>query len=93
MYKLVAFGEVEDLEKWEKGFRTHGELFKKQTIKSPINFGVSENSNKIAIIFELEDLDKFFEILKSKETEDAIKNDGYKKESVKVIVIDKEFEY
>ncbi|MCP4991267.1 MAG: hypothetical protein GY928_36020 [Colwellia sp.] len=63
MYRLVALGEVEDLEKWEKGFRTRGERLKKQTIKNPINFGVSENNNEIAIIFEFEDFDKYFEIL------------------------------
>ncbi len=64
MYKLVALGEVEDLEKWEKGFRTRGERFKKQTIKNPINFGVSENNNEIAIIFEIVDIYMCFNILK-----------------------------
>ncbi len=92
MYKLVALGEVEDIENWERGFRTHGELFRKQTIRSPIHFGVSVNSNEVAIIFELEDLDKYLEILKSKETEDAMKNDGFIKESIKIILIDKKLE-
>ena len=32
MPKVVITAQVEDAMKWEKGFRTHGSLFKSQTV-------------------------------------------------------------
>ena len=37
MPKVVITAEVEDTAKWEQGFRSHGDLFRSQTITTPIS--------------------------------------------------------
>lgn len=93
MYKLIAIGYVDEIQKWEEGFRTHADLFKKQTVISPIFFGTSERDQTIAILFEVSDLDTFYGVLASAETAEAMAFDGVKKETVKVYLLDKEFSY
>ncbi len=39
MGKVLVTAQVENLEEWEAGFRTHGDLFKGQGIGSPIQLG------------------------------------------------------
>ena len=46
----------------------------------------------MVICFEPDDLDKYLEILDSKETEKAMDFDGVKRETVKITVLDKEFD-
>lgn len=89
MAKVVITAEVEDLVKWEEGFRAHGDLFRRQTITKPISIATNEG-NEVALIFEPEDLETFMKILDS-EGPEAMANDGVKKETVKVFVLDKEF--
>ena len=91
MPRVIATAQVEDVAKWEKGFRTHGDLFKKQTVNKPIHFNTS-TKNEVVICFEPDDLDKYLEILDSKETEKAMDFDGVKRETVKITVLDKEFD-
>ena len=38
MPRVLITAEVDDLEKWEKGFRTHGDLFKQMGVSS-MEFG------------------------------------------------------
>ena len=91
MPKVIATAQVKDAAKWEEGFRTHGDLFTSQTIKKPIHYNVSKQ-NKIIICFEPEDVDTFLEVLDSRRTEKAMEFDGVKRETVKVVVLDKEFD-
>ncbi len=91
MPKVIATAQVEDAARWEQGFRTHGELFRSQTINKPIHFTVTDQ-NRIVIYFDLDDLDKFFEILNSPATEEAMASDGVKRETVEITVLDKEFD-
>ena len=91
MPKVIATAQVEDAAKWEQGFRTHGALFKSQTVKSPIHFNVSPQ-NQVVICFEPDDLDKFLEILDSRATEEAMEFDGVKRDTVKIVPLDKEFD-
>jgi hypothetical protein len=91
MPKVIATAQVEDAAKWEQGFRTHGELFKSQTVNQPIHFNVSAQ-NEVVICFEPDDLDKFMEILDSRATEEAMEFDGIKRDTVKILPLDKKFD-
>jgi len=89
MHRLTITAEVEDAAEWEKSFRTHGELFKEQTATA-VYFNVTDN-NEVAVHFEIDDLEKFLEILESPVTEESMGSDGVKKETVKVYILDSEF--
>ena len=91
MAKVIVVAEVEDSGRWEEGFRTHGELFRSQTINSPIRFTMTDN-NEVAILFEPNDLDTFLEILDSPASAEAMAFDGVKRETVRFYVLDKEFD-
>ncbi len=91
MPRVIVTAQVEDAAKWEQGFRTHGELFKSQTVNSPIHFNVSPQ-NEVVICFEPDDLDKILEILDSRATEEAMEFDGVKRDTVKIVPLDKEFD-
>ena len=90
MPKVVVTAQVEDPVKWEKGFRTHGDLFRSQTVAKPINLATIAG-NQVAVCFEPDDLDTFLKILDSPATAEAMVIDGVKRETVKVFVLDKEF--
>ncbi len=87
MPKVIATAEVEDIEKWEAGFATHGDLFKAQTISNPIDYLTDPESNQIILCFEPENLETFFEILEKPEAAEAMANDGVKRETVKFFVL------
>ena len=91
MPHVIITAEVEDFEKWEKGFRTHGELLRSMT--STVTYFGGTAENEIALVAEPEDLDKYFEVLESPATAEAMAFDGVKRETVKVFVLDKEFRY
>lgn len=67
MPRVVVTAEVEDGAKWEESFRTHANLFRKQTISNPITFSILEG-NQVACCFEPENLDTCLQILDSSET-------------------------
>ncbi|NBC04869.1 MAG: hypothetical protein GVY20_14340 [Bacteroidetes bacterium] len=60
MTKVIITAEVEDAAKWEKGFRTHGDLFKKMSISKPIYVGTTDD-NEACVCSEPDDLDKYME--------------------------------
>ena len=91
MPKVVVTAQVNDSVKWEKGFRTHGDLFRSQTITTPIGIAINEG-NQVAICAEPADLGKFMEIFNSPATAEAMAVDGVKRETAKVYVFDKEFQ-
>jgi len=88
--KVVVIAEVEDSKKWEEGFRTHGDLFRSQSVKKPVDFAIV--GNKVVVCFRPKDLDKFMEIFQSPATADAMKFDGVKGETVQTFVLDKRLE-
>ena len=90
MPKVVITAEVEDLARWEEGFRTHGDLFRSQTIAKPIHFATTKD-NRAIVCFEPDDLDTYMGILSSPATEEAMAFDGVKRETVQIHVLDKEF--
>ncbi len=91
MPKVVVTTQVEDPVKWEEGFRTHGDLFRSQTVHRPVNFATIEG-NEVAVCVEPDDLDAFLEGMDSTETAEAMAIDGVKRETVKIYVLDKEFQ-
>ena len=91
MASVVVTGAVENAANWEKEFRTHVELFRSQTSVSPMRFTVTDD-NQFAIYTEVTDLDTFQDVLNSQATVDAMINDGVKRETVQVHVLDRELE-
>ena len=90
MPKVVVVAQVKDPVKWEKSFRTHGNLFRSETITKPINFGATEG-NQVAVCLEPDDLAVFMKAMDSPATAEAMAFDGVLRETVKVFVLDKEF--
>jgi len=90
MPKVIVTAQVEDPVKWEEGFRTHGDLFRSQSIAAPIHFATVEG-NQVVCCFEPADLDTYMQILDSDATAEAMDFDGIKRDTVQVVVLDKEF--
>jgi hypothetical protein len=88
MTKVLITAQVEDSAKWEAGFRTHADLFRKMSI-TKMEFLTTAN-NEVAICGETSDLNKYMEIFNSPATAEAMAFDGVKRETVKVYVLDKE---
>lgn len=88
MPKVIVTAGVEDPGKWEEAFRTHGDLFKSQTI-SNIDFAV--DGDGVVCCFDAADLDTYMKIFNSDATAEAMIADGVIRETVKVYVLDKEF--
>ncbi len=42
MPKVIVTAQVQDPVKWEEGFRTHGDLFRSETVRRPIDFSIIE---------------------------------------------------
>ena len=91
MPRVIITPQVEDAATWEEGFRTHGELLRSMT--STVTYFATTEQNEIALYAEPTDLDRYFEILESPATAEAMAFDGVKRETVKVFVLDKEFSY
>jgi hypothetical protein len=90
MPRVLITAQVKDPVKWEAGFRTHGDLFRSQTVTAPIGIGINKG-NEVAVYLEPKDLDTFLKILDSPATAEAMDFDGVKRETVKMFVLDKEF--
>lgn len=92
MPTVVVTGSFEDAVRWEAGFRAHGDLFQSQGVRSPIKFATADD-NRVAVIFEVDDLDKYFEVFESPETAAAMAKDGFMRETAEVFTLDKEFHF
>ncbi|MDP6579929.1 MAG: hypothetical protein QF681_04655, partial [Vicinamibacterales bacterium] len=64
MPKIVVTVNVEDAGKWEAGLRSHGALFRSQTVTTPIGIAINKG-NEVAICAEPADLGKFMEVFNS----------------------------
>jgi len=89
MTKVIITAEVEDAVKWEKGFRSHVDLFRRMSVSRPIEL-TTHNNNEVALCAEPDDLKKYLEILDSPATAEAMAYDGVKKDTVRVFILDKE---
>ncbi len=91
MAKVVITAQVEDAAKWEEGYRTHGDLLRSMTAE--VSYFTISKDNEVTLYAEVDDIDKYFEVLESPATEEAMAYDGVKRDTVKVSVLDKEFRY
>ncbi len=91
MAKIIITAKVEDAAKWEEGFRTHGDLLRSMT--STVSHFTISADNELTIYADVDDVDKYFEVLDSPATEEAMTFDGVLRDTVKVAVLDKEFTY
>ncbi len=90
MPKLVVTAQVEDAVKWEAGLRTRGDLFKSLTVTAPVDFAINEG-NEVAVYCEPANLETFMTGMDGPTVAEAMAQDGVKRETVKVFVLDKEF--
>jgi len=91
MPRVLVVAQVEDGAKWEASFRTHGDLFKTYGLKGPAEYGVSGNT--AAVCVEPENVQAFLQALRDQATVDAMKADGVKRETVNVLVLDKQLKF
>jgi hypothetical protein len=91
MAKVVITCRIENAEEWEQKFRTHGSLLASMS-QHVTHIGFSDD-NHVAVYSEPEDLAKYLEVLESNETKEAMAMDGVDRESVRVFVLDREFQY
>ena len=91
MAKIIITAKVEDAAKWEEGFRTHGDLLRSMT--STVSYFTISADNDLTIYADVDDVDKYFEVMDSPATEEAMAFDGVLRDTVKVSVLDKEFSY
>ena len=89
MSKAIITAQVENSASWENGFRSHAGLFNDYTATA-IHFSATDD-NEVAILWEVANLDRFLELLDAPETAEAMAQDGVKRDTVKVYVLDKEF--
>jgi hypothetical protein len=94
MTKVVVTAQVENVEAWEQAFRSHGELFRSQaqTAASPYIYGTM-GENEVAVCADVTDIDTYMKLMESPEQIEAMKKDGVRQETVKVFVLDKEFNF
>lgn len=92
MAKVIVTAQVDDLDKWERGFRTHGEMFRGQGVASPVLIGTS-GDNEVAVFEEVDDVDSLMANLTSPETIEAMANDGVRRDTVKLFILDRDFSF
>jgi hypothetical protein len=88
MPKVVITAEVDDLQQWEAGFRTHGDLFRQMAVSS-MEFGTIEG-NRVVVCGETSDLDAYMKVFNSPATAAAMAVDGVRRATVKMFVLDKQ---
>ncbi len=88
MPRIIVTAQVKDSAKWEQGFRTHGGLFTEYTATA-VHFTVTDE-NEVTILMEVDDANKFHELVESQATIDAMEFDGVMRDTVKISVLDKE---
>jgi hypothetical protein len=91
MPKVVVTALVEDGKKWEEGFLTHGDLFKSQTV-TRLDYSAGEG-NAVALYLEVDDVERYMQVMQSAATAEAMAVDGVRRETVQIFVLDKEFPF
>ena len=68
---LVAVrAEVENVDRWREGFKTHGDVFASQKIS--IAYLGATDDNKVIAVCETSDLDEFMKVFNAPETAEAM---------------------
>lgn len=95
MARVVMIGEVEASAKWEERFRSHKDLF--STIYGTMGMHVihftTTDDNEFVLYSEPPDLNAWLETLNSAEIGAAMAEDGVKRETVRIHVLDKDLTF
>ena len=89
--EVLLTAEVADPAAWEQKFRTHGGLFRDQGTSSPILIG--SDGHMVVVSQSVSDVDAFKRNIESPETVAAMVEDGVKRDTIKVFVLDRKFEF
>lgn len=92
MTKVIVTGNVENLEAWEAGFRSMGDLLSTVYV-SPIVLGVRDEDNSFAYSAEVKDVDEFLSVMSSEKAKNAQKKNGVVEGSIRVFLLDKVCEF
>lgn len=92
MSRVVMIAEVEDTKAWVERFRSHREMFAEQygTMGMNVIHFTTSDGNKVVLSADPPDVDAYFASLDSEETKAAMAEDGVKRETVEVYVLDQE---
>ena len=85
---IAVRAEVEDVQAWREGFRTHGDLFKSQGV-SIAYMGATEGNSVIAV-FDTNDVDAFMKVFNDPATAEAMANDKISGD-VELFILDETF--
>ena len=88
MAKLVVIAQCKDPVKWEEGFRTHGDLFRSQTVSKLVSYGI--DGNQVAVCLDPDDFAACMKAMNSPATAEAMDVDGVLRDTVKMFVLDRE---
>jgi hypothetical protein len=91
MAKVIVTGGFEDATRWEEGFRTHGELFKAYGLNGPIEYGTTD-TNEVAVSFPTDNVEHLLGMMLSPQTAEAMEFDGINRETVRIFVLDGQFD-
>ena len=93
MGKLIVVAQVKDPVQWEKTFRTHGEMFKRDyALSKPASYGIGEG-NIVTVCFDVDDVGAALKSMDSPATAEAMAEDGVMRETAKFYVLDKELQF
>jgi hypothetical protein len=87
MTMVILTADVEDGAVWEREYRTHADLFKAAGLRT-MHYSVTDDG-RVVMCTDVDDVSAYMEFINSQSTRDAMKNDGVKRESVQVVVLDK----
>lgn len=88
MPKVVLTAQVTDTIAWEKGFRSHGDLFRNFGFASVYEYSIGDNSN-VAVCVDVDDPAAFLTSLETPENIAAMEKDGVKRDTVQAFVLNK----
>jgi hypothetical protein len=86
MAKVLVVAQCEDAKKWRDNFVKHAALFRSMGATAPVSFG--QDSDWVAVMLEVKDLDTYKKVLSSPATADAMAMDGIRRDTVKMFVLD-----
>jgi hypothetical protein len=88
MTMVILTADVEDAAKWEREYRTHRDLFKAAGLGA-MHYSVND-AGRVVTCTDVADVGAYMKFINSEATRNAMKNDGVKRETVEVVVLDKQ---
>ena len=70
---IAVRAEVENVEAWRRGFKTHGDPFKSQGVS--VAYMGTTDGNSVIGVFDTDDVDEFMRVFSDPATAEAMAND------------------